>query len=307
MRNSLVRWLIEKAQADDRIQLLTADLGYSVLEVFQNRFEDKFFNVGVAEQNMVGIAAGMATEQLRPYTYSIGIFPTFRCAEQIRNDIDYHNLPVVTCTIGSGVAYGNLGYSHHAIQELALMRTLPNMVIATPADPSQVVGILDWHYKNPCPMYLRLHKAGEPSLNFAANSIQLGTLRQIYSAETSPAAVFSDKICILTFGFIAEQVASMASVISPSIPVYSVPLWGRPALSQFIEEIKDFETIITVEDHVLEGGFGSYVMEAISFSGQRSRVMPVALDSDVVGKVAQEKTLLTPLLNKLNDILLGLG
>jgi transketolase len=181
------------------------------------------------------------------------------------------------------------------------------MVIATPSDPSQVVGILDWHYKNPCPMYLRLHKAGEPRLKYDPKPIELGSLQQIYSAEIFPVTVFSNKICILTFGFIAEQVASMVSGISPRIPVYSVPLWGRPALSQFIEEIKEFQTIITVEDHVLEGGFGSYVMEAISFSGLSSRVMPVALDSDVVGKVAQERTLLAPLFNKLNDILIGLG
>jgi transketolase len=307
MRNALVQWLIEKAKTDSRIQLLTADLGYSVLEVFQNSCEEQFFNVGVAEQNMVGIAAGMATEELKPYTYSIGIFPTFRCAEQIRNDIDYHNLPVVTCTVGSGVAYGNLGYSHHAIQDLALMRTLPNMVIATPADPSEVVMILDWHYENPCPMYLRLHKAGEPNLNYSAPSMGPGVLRQVHSAEIFSSEVFSNKVCVLVIGFIAEQVAKLVADIAPSIPVYSVPLWGRPARSAFIEEIKSFDSIITVEDHVLEGGFGSYVMEAISFSGQRSRVTPLALDSNVVGKVAQEKTLLTPLFYKLKDMLLNLA
>ena len=256
---------------------------------------------------MVGIAAVMATEQLRPDTYSIGIFPTFRCAEQIRNDIAYHNLPVVTSTVGSGVAYGNLGYSHHAIQELAIMRALPNMVIATPADPNEVIKILVWHYENPCPMYLRLHKAGERNLNYSDPSMRLGELKQIHSTDIYSAVALSRKVCVLAIGFIAEKVATLVAESAPAVPVYSVPLWGQPALRKFIEQMSSFDTIVTVEDHVLEGGFGSYVMEAISLTGQRSRVVPGAFDSDVVGKVAQEKTLLTPLFDKLNDILLGLG
>ncbi len=122
MRNALINWLIHKAEICDDIFLITGDLGYSVVEPFAEKYKCQFLNAGVAEQNMTGIAAGLALEGFRPYTYSIGIFPTFRCAEQIRNDIDYHNLPVVICAIGSGVAYGNLGYSHHAIQDLSLMR-----------------------------------------------------------------------------------------------------------------------------------------------------------------------------------------
>ena len=164
MRKALIEWLVERASERQDICLLTADLGYSVIEPFSEAFSERFVNVGVAEQNMVGIASGLALNGLRPYTYSIGIFPTFRCAEQLRNDIDYHHLPVVTCTVGSGVAYGNLGYSHHAIQDLALMRSLPNTLIATPSDPQQVRQVLDWHLENPCPLYLRLHKAGEQSL-----------------------------------------------------------------------------------------------------------------------------------------------
>ena len=131
---------------------------------FVEKNNNRFINVGVAEQNMTGIAAGLAMEGFRPYNYSIGIFPT-RCAEQIRNDIDYHDLPVVICAIGSGVAYGNLGYSHHAVQDLALMRSLPNMLIGTPCDPNEVREILEYNYKNPSPLYLRLHKAGEKRLN----------------------------------------------------------------------------------------------------------------------------------------------
>jgi len=307
MRNALVQWLVDKAETDQRIHLLTADLGYSVLEPFQKRFEKRFINVGVAEQNMVGIASGLATEGLRPYTYSIGIFPTFRCAEQIRNDIDYHGLPVVTCAVGSGVAYGNLGYSHHAIQDLSLMRTLPNMVIATPADPLQVTKILDWHYQNPCPMYLRLHKTGEPGLCASQQSLQLGDLIQIYPEPKFLSRKLSQNVCILVVGFIADQVATLVSSVAPGVPLYSVPLWGHKSLKRFAEEVEQFDVVITVEDHVLEGGFGSFVMEAISTSRRNTRVVPIAFGSDIVGKVAQEKTLLRSLLHKLNEELLEIA
>jgi len=307
MRNAFVKWLIDKAQADERVYLLTADLGYSVLELFQQRFENRFINVGVAEQNMVGIASGLATEGLRPYTYSIGIFPTFRCAEQIRNDIDYHGLPVVTCTVGSGVAYGNLGYSHHAIQDLSLMRSLPNMVIATPSDPSQVTMILDWHYKNPCPMYLRLHKAGEPSLRLSKQPLQLGDLIQIYPDAENSHRTYADKVCVLVVGFIADQVATLISSLAPSVPLYCVPLWGQSSLKKFVEKVEQFEMVITVEDHILEGGFGSYVMEAMSTSSKDIKVVPISFGSDIVGKVAQERTLLGSLLCRLEIELLRLA
>jgi transketolase len=165
VRDTFINWLCQQAATDPRIVLLTADLGYSVVEPFANQFPSRFINVGVAEQNMVGLAAGLASEGLRPYTYSIGIFPTFRCAEQLRNDVDYHVLPVCSCTVGSGVSYGALGYTHHAIQDLALMRTLPSTMMATPSDPCEVQAVLNWQIGASAPMYLRLHKRGEPALH----------------------------------------------------------------------------------------------------------------------------------------------
>jgi transketolase len=303
MRNVLIEWLIAKAKSDSRVFLLTADLGYSVLEKYADAYPERFLNVGVAEQNMVGVASGLAMENFLPYTYSIGIFPTFRCAEQIRNDIDYHRLPVVTCSVGSGVAYGNLGYSHHAIQDLSLMRSLPNMVIATPADPLEVAGTLDWHYKNPCPMYLRLHKAGEPRLSVSETPLELGTIRALWSSTEHISGTETAKMCILTVGHIAGKVLSLVNLVNPYIPVYSVPLWGKPASKQFSQEISRFDIVITVEDHVLEGGFGSYVMEVAAVNTLKTKVIPVALGDEVVGSVAREETLLKPLSDAIKDLL----
>ena len=126
MRNIFINKLTDLAKNNKNIFLLVADIGYGVVEEFQNKYPDRFLNVGVAEQNMTGIAAGLAAEGYHVFTYSIANFPTFRCAEQIRNDIDYHNLPVTVVSVGGGVAYGNLGYSHHAVQDYGLMRMMPN-------------------------------------------------------------------------------------------------------------------------------------------------------------------------------------
>ena len=132
MRSAFIEELVELAKIQSNIALIVGDLGYSVIEPFAEMFPERFINAGVAEQNMTGLAAGMASEGYHVFTYSIANFPTFRCAEQIRNDVDYHNLPVTVVSVGGGLAYGSLGYSHHAVQDYALIRSFPNMLIASP-------------------------------------------------------------------------------------------------------------------------------------------------------------------------------
>ncbi|MDA9308784.1 transketolase family protein, partial [Amylibacter sp.] len=115
MRNTFITMLTNYAKINDKIFLIVGDLGYSVVEEFAELFPKRFINAGVAEQNMIGLAAGIASEGYHVFCYSIANFPTFRCAEQIRNDVSYHNFPVTIVAVGGGVAYGNLGYSHHAV------------------------------------------------------------------------------------------------------------------------------------------------------------------------------------------------
>ncbi|MDA9172656.1 transketolase, partial [Candidatus Pelagibacter sp.] len=126
MRKLFIKQLL-KLNKNKKNYLLINDLGYNVIEPFKNKFPDRTFNAGVSEQNMMGMAAGIASENSHVFVYSIANFSTFRCAEQIRNDVDYHKLPVIIVSVGSGVGYGNLGYSHHALQDYALMRSFPNM------------------------------------------------------------------------------------------------------------------------------------------------------------------------------------
>jgi len=138
MRTEFIKELCEIAETDDRIWLLTSDLGYSVLEQFYNLFPKRYINVGVAEQNMTGIAAGLAMCGKVAFTYSIANFPTLRCVEQIRNDVCYHNVDVKIVAVGGGLVYGALGMTHHGTEDLAIMRALPNMTVIAPGDPVEV-------------------------------------------------------------------------------------------------------------------------------------------------------------------------
>ncbi len=135
MRTAFARTLGELAAGDERLWLLTGDLGFSVLEPFAQQFPQRYLNVGVAEQNLAGIAAGLASCGKIVFTYSIANFPTIRCLEQIRNDICHHELPVKVVAVGGGLSYGAAGYSHHAVEDLAVMRAMPGMVVVAPADP----------------------------------------------------------------------------------------------------------------------------------------------------------------------------
>ena len=291
MRKRFISWLVKKASLNEKIILLTGDLGYSVLEPFADKFPERFINVGVAEQNMIGIASGLASEGFLPYLYSIGIFPTFRCAEQLRNDVDYHKLPVVTCTVGSGVAYGNLGYSHHAIQDLGLMRLLPNTIISTPSDPLEVEKILDFHLLNPSPMYLRMHKAGEPVLHSNLDKILPGELYSLYKPKNKK-DLYSE-VCIIVCGYISFEVINIMKKLNINIPVYSLPMWGQSVSSDLVKKINKFKNIITVEDHLIEGGLGSFLMEICSQNDIKTKIKSFGIDSSLVFSVAKESSIIS--------------
>src|SRR5579872_4931085 len=144
MRTAFINGLIEQARINPRIFLITGDLGFSVIEPFAKEFPDRFLNAGVAEQNMTGVAAGLASEGFHVFTYSIANFPTLRCLEQVRNDVCHHNLPVTVVSVGAGVSYGNLGHSHHAVQDFAILRTFPEMTVFSPADPGEARESVQW-------------------------------------------------------------------------------------------------------------------------------------------------------------------
>jgi transketolase len=288
MRNAFIEELVSLATQHPNIALVVGDLGYSVVEPFADRFPDRFINAGVAEQNMTGLAAGMASEGYHVFTYSIANFPTFRCAEQIRNDVDYHQLPVTVVSVGGGLAYGALGYSHHAVQDYALMRSFPHMLIAAPGDPMEVRACMRYLVANPQPSYLRLGKAGEPNFHTAVPDVAPG--RWLAVAASLDAS--SERKSLLSTG--AALGIAMRWRNDPRYRghgVHSMPLWGMGCKAGQMDAARQFQAVETLEDHLLDGGFGSWLMESVVGHAHTTQLRVHALSSAVCGTVGSQNTL----------------
>lgn len=282
MRNAFIEELIKAAESNSKIALVVGDLGFGVVEEFAKKFPNQFFNSGVAEQNMMGFAAGLASEGWHVFVYSIANFPTFRCAEQIRNDVDYHHLPVTIVAVGGGLAYGNLGYSHHAIQDYALMRVMPNILIAAPGDPMEVRAVVRYLINHPQPSYLRLGKAGEQLIHNVVPEVSPGKWLEVKLSPESVDAVVS------TGAALPIAIANVGTNKS----IYSLPMWGMKFKEYQQGYVERFSTVTTYEDHLKDGGFGSWMLESVNqFKNLRHRVNIEALSDSVTGVVAKQQIL----------------
>lgn len=288
MRSAFIDELIRIASDKLNVMLVVGDLGFSVVEPFVARFPRNFINAGVAEQNMTGLAAGMASEGFQVFTYSIANFPTFRCAEQIRNDVDYHRLPVTVVSVGGGVAYGALGYSHHAVQDYALLRTFPNMLIAAPGDPQEVRACMRYLAKHPGPSYLRLGKAGEPTFHAEVPEVMPGRWLKVRDGDASSRrAIISTGA---TLGLAISWKQSRPEYAAHA--VYSMPLWSMASKATQGACLAQFDEVVTIEDHLLDGGFGSWFLEARAMCGtDRCAIKPIALNHVVCGTVGSQGAL----------------
>jgi transketolase len=285
MRTAFIKELAELARTNSGIFLVVADLGYSVVETYAHQYPDRYLNSGVAEQNTTGLAAGLASEGYHVFTYSIANFPTFRCAEQIRNDIAYHNLPVTVVAIGGGLAYGNLGYSHHAVQDYALLRTFPGMVIASPGDPAETRACLRSLVSTPRPSYLRLGKAGEPTIHDATPEVSEGGLVPVAGN------VRAKKLLLTTGAALKLAHDALDAKHSSDWQLCSLPLWSEKSKSQVAKALNAYDVIVTAEDHLYAGGFGSYINEALNAANIQRSVRHIALSETVCGLVANQATL----------------
>ncbi|MCW3079343.1 transketolase C-terminal domain-containing protein [Segetibacter sp.] len=252
MRTAFINQLIEEARKNDKVFLIVGDLGYSVVEPFVQQFPDRYLNVGVAEQNMAGFAAGLALEGYCVYIYSIGNFPTLRCMEQIRYDICYHNLNVKIVAVGGGYSYGALGPSHHATEEIGMLRTIPNMVVCAPGDPleSKKITTFCTTHKGPC--YVRLGKAGEPVVHTDLRELTIGDIIEVKKGETT---------AILSTGSMLKYVCDFVNDNHLNSAIYSFPFIKPINKSQLKEIFLNHRSIITIEEHQAQGGFGSAILE----------------------------------------------
>lgn len=284
MRNAFIEELVRQAEQHPKVMLVVGDLGFSVVEPFADRFPERFINAGVAEQDMMGIAAGLASEGMRPFVYSIANFPVFRCAEQIRNDVAYHRLPVTIVTVGGGLAYGNLGYSHHAIQDYGLLRLLPHLLIAAPGDAMEVRACVRFLVEQPQPAYLRLGKAGEPVIHTDVPTVAPGRWLALCEGE--------DRATLLTTGAtlaLAREWLALPGYEGHAL--HSLPLWGMGCKAQQAPQLARWNEVVTVEDHLADGGFGSWLSEAMAQEKPHTRLRVKALDPRVCDIVASQAAL----------------
>ena len=288
MRETFIKTLVKEARNNKKIFLIVGDLGYSVVESFANEFPDRFLNIGVAEQNMMGVAAGIASEGYHVFVYSIANFPTFRCAEQIRNDIDYHKYTVTIVSVGGGLVYGALGYSHHAIQDYALMRSMPNILIAAPGDNMEVEGCLKYLLKNPQPSYLRIGKLEQKNYHLKIPKVEPGKWLNIFEKNND----ISKKIFLTTGAVIntAHTIINKSKKYS-NFKIMTMPLWSQKSKKIQFKNIKKFYQIVTLEDHLEDGGFGSWLLESVQEKKLTDRISIKAFKSDICGHVGSQSTL----------------
>ena len=258
MRTAFIQALNELADQDDRVCLIVGDLGFSVIEDFANKHPKQFVNAGVSEQNMIGLAAGMALTGKIVFTYSIGNFGTLRCLEQIRNDVCYHRANVKVVAVGGGLAYGNLGVTHHASEDVAIMRALPNMTVVAPGDPIEARLATRAVVAQDGPCYLRLGKAGEPVVHEKEPDFALG--RAITLREGDDVTLIASGGMLATADKVTRKLAGQGLGVR-LVSMHTVKPIDTDAIARAARETR---YVFTLEEHSVEGGLGGAVAEVMS-------------------------------------------
>ncbi len=286
MRGAFFKTLEELAAREQRIFLLVGDLGFGVVEPFVERFPNRFLNVGVAEQNLTGIATGLALSGKIVFTYSIANFPTLRCLEQVRNDVCYHKADVKIVAVGGGFSYGSLGMTHHATEDLAIMRALPGMTVVAPGDPVEAAeatrAVAAW----PGPCYLRLGRAGEAVVHQTPIQFQIGKALRVREGD--------DLTLISTGGLLqmAVQVADLLVAKGFQTRILSMHTIKPLDTAAVLAAARETRAVVTMEEHSVIGGLGSAAAEYLMESGEgRANFLRVGLPSDFSSVVGSQNYL----------------
>ncbi len=269
MRAAFVRAVQDAAEKDPRVVLLTGDLGYSVLEPFAERFPDRFFNAGVAEQNMVGMATGLSEAGFIPFVYSIVTFATLRPYEFIRNGPIFHRLPVRIVGVGGGFEYGHAGPTHYGLEDIAVMRAQPGITCIAPADHEQAAAAIRATWALPGPVYYRLGKDDRTTVPGLAGMFAIGRAQQIREGGD---------LAIVAMGAIASEAAAAAQMLASegerlSASVLVVASVTPPPVDDLLDVLSKVPLVITVEAHSVNGGVGSLVAEVIAENGLSCRLV----------------------------------
>ncbi|MBT3792050.1 MAG: transketolase [Rhodospirillales bacterium] len=261
MRNAFAKEMTEIAGNDDKLVLLSGDIGNMLFDNYKKVAPERFFNCGVAEANMMGLASGMAMSGLRPFVYTITPFTTTRVMEQIRVDVCYQNVPVVICGVGSGLSYASLGATHHSCEDIAMLRTLPNMNILCPGDAMEVHACIRAAYAHDGPSYIRLGKKGEPVIHDEIPDLTIGQPLTIRDGKD---------VSILSVGTMLPTAMEASDILLKSginagvTSFHTVKPLNTDTLARAFDTCR---LVVTLEEHSLIGGLGSAIAEWVVDQG----------------------------------------
>ena len=266
MRNAFASELTQLAKADSNIVLLSGDIGNRLFDDFKKNCPGRFYNCGVAEANMVSMAAGMSLAGLRPITYTIASFMTTRCLEQIRVDVAYHSAPVIIVGVGGGLAYAANGGTHHSCEDIGILRLLPEMTVICPGDPVEVRLALRCALQHEGPVYIRLGKKGEPSIHQSEPAFEIGRGIVVKSGN---------EVCLISTGNMlpvtvdAGQELERRGVSTQVVSLHTVKPLDRSLLGDVFTR---FKLVATVEEHSVLGGLGGSIAEWLAFASEEAPV-----------------------------------
>lgn len=277
MRNAFAQQIETLAADDPRVVLLSGDIGNRMFDRYKKRFPNRFYNCGIAEANMISVAAGLAMSGLRPVAYTITPFITTRCLEQIRVDLCYHEQPVIIAGVGGGLCYASLGATHQSCEDIAMLRALPNMTVVCPGDAHEVKASLRGALQLKGPSYLRLGKKNEPVVHADIPAdFEIGHALPIRDG---------DDVCLISTGNLLPVACDAANLLESNTASAAVVSFHtiKPLDKDFLAECFDrFTHVVTIEEHSLLGGFGSAVAEWLNDQHQSTHGQLLRLGTDDV-------------------------
>lgn len=279
MRNAFINTILEACLGRDDIFVISGDAGLGVFDTFKEEHPDRFLNLGAAEQNMIGFAAGMAMTGYKVLVYNIIPFVLYRCYEQVRNDICYQELPVILAGIGSGLTYAPQGMTHYSVEDLSLARTLPNLTVLSPIDPIEARLAADYALSADRPVYVRLAKRGEPDIH---------TGKQFDINKPQRLVEGNIPVALLCHGSIGEETLNAARMLAEEgiqPHVFSVPMVQPLNREALLHSLRGMQLVVTIEEHYRSCGFGAILREVVMDSDLRCSLTTLGIPSQFIHEV----------------------